>query len=119
MIPETQSSKELRGLKTNEFQKVNLVCLSPNHWRDNNIGNKHYFFMLDGCHSDVSLRSFHNEYLNGDLLTHRKVTEVLSDTTRLIPTKQQLAGLGFNATVNDELIVKLTGSFKRTVKIKF
>ena len=27
--------------------------------------------------------------------------------------------VGFNATVKDELIVKLQGSFKRTIKIKF
>ena len=82
-------------------------------------GNKHYFFMLDNCHSDAPLRSFHNEFLIGDLLNHRKVTEVLANTTKLTPTKNQLAGLGFNATVNDELIVKLTGSHKRTIKIKF
>lgn len=118
-LPETNSNKTLWNIQSGEFHKVNLVCLSPNHWGSNNIGNKHYFFMLDGCHSDVSLRSFHNEYLIGDLLTHRKVTEVLADTTRLTPTKAQLAGLGFNSTVQDEIIVKLTGSFKRTVKIKF
>jgi hypothetical protein len=29
------------------------------------------------------------------------------------------ASLGFNATVKDELIVKLTGSHKKVIKIKF
>ena len=118
-LPESSSNKNLWSLETNQFHKVNLVCLSPNHWASNNIGNKHYFFMLDGCKSDVPIRSFHNENLIGDLLEHRKVLEVLADTTKLQPTNEQLAGLGFNATVNDELIVKLNGTHKRTVKIKF
>ncbi len=118
-LPETSSSRTIWGVETGQFHKVNLVCLSPNYWGTNNVGNKHYFFMLDGCAADVPLRSFHNEYLNGELLTHRKVTEVLADTTKLEPTANQLAGLGFNSTVKDELILKLSGSHKRVVKIKF
>jgi hypothetical protein len=117
-LRETTSSRTIWGVETGQFHKVNLVCLSPNYWGTKNVGNKHYFFMLDGCAADVPLRSFHNEYLNGDLLNHRKVTEVLADTTKLEPTANQLAGLGFNATVKDELIVKLTGTHKRTIKIK-
>lgn len=118
-LPETNSSKEVWGLETGRFQKVNLVCLSPNHWGENNVGNKHYFFMLDGCHSTTSIRSFHIENLTSDLLLHRKVMEVLGVTNMLDHDKRQLAGLGFNATVPDELVVKLSGSFKRTIKIKF
>jgi hypothetical protein len=116
-LPETNSSKEMWSLNSGEFHKVNLVCLSPNFWGDNNIGNKHYFFMLEECHSNVPMRSFHNENLNGDLLTHRKVMEVLADTRRLEPTNKQLAGVGFNATVNDSIILKLTGTHKRTIKL--
>lgn len=118
-LPETTSTKTIWGIDTNQFHKVNLVCLSPNHWGTNNIGNKHYFFMIDDCKSDVPMRSFHNENLIGDLLEHRKVMEVLADTTRLQPAKEQLAGLGFNATVNDHVILKLKGSFQRTIKINF
>lgn len=119
-IPESSvSSKELYDLQTNEFHKVNLICLSPNHWDTNNIGNKHYFFMLEGCKSPVSIRSFHNENLISDLLQHRKVMEVLGATNMIAPTGKQLSGLGFNATVKDELIVKLSGTHKRMIKIKF
>jgi hypothetical protein len=107
------------SIETSQFHKVNLVCLSPNHWGENNSGNKHYMFMIEGCKSDSSLRSFHNENLNSDLLAHRKVMEVLGLTTMLEPTNKQLCGLGFNATVNDELILKLSGTFKRTIKVKF
>lgn len=116
-LPETNSSKEMWGLNSGEFHKVNLMCLSPNFWGDNNVGNKHYFFMLEGCHSDTPMRSFHNENLNGDLLAHRKVMEVLADTRKIEPANKQLAGIGFNATVNDSVILKLTGTYKRTIKL--
>jgi hypothetical protein len=119
LLPETHSSKELYGLQTEQFHKVNLVCLSPNHWGTDNVGNKHYFFMLTNCKSPVSIRSFHAENLIPELAKHRKVLEVLGNTTMINPSDSQLSGLGFNATVHDELIVRLQGSFKRVIKIKF
>jgi len=120
LLPESNASKEMYGLETKEFHKVNLVCLSPNHWGDNNTGNKHVFFMMEGCKADTSLRSFHIENLSSDLLAHKKVMEVLGNTNMIEPTdKKQLSGLGFNTTVRDELIVKLSGNFKRMIKIKF
>jgi hypothetical protein len=119
LIESQTVSKQIWNIDTNQFHKVNLVCLTPNHWGENNVGNKHYLFMLDECKSDVALRSFHVENLNADLLQHRKVMEVLGTTTMLEPTNNQLCGLGFNATVGDEIILKLSGSHKRTVRIKF
>jgi hypothetical protein len=118
-LPESTFSKELYGLNTNEFHKVNLICLSPNHWDLNNVGNKHYFFMLDGCKSPVSIRSFHNENLLPELFDHKRVLEVLATTNMIESTDKQLSGLGFNATVRDELVIRLQGSFKRVIKIKF
>jgi hypothetical protein len=117
--PSNESTKEIYGLETNQFHKVNLVCLSPNHWGDNNVGNKHYFFMLQDCKSPNSIRSFHNEGLIPELVSHRSVMEVLGSTNMIDSPKKQLSGLGFNSTVKDELVVKLSGSFKRTIKIKF
>lgn len=118
-LPETNESREIYGLETNKFHKVNLVCLSPNHWGDNNVGNKHYMFMLDKCKATGSIRSFHNENLIPELLKHRKVMEVLGETNKLEPSNKQLSGLGFNSTVSDELIVRLQGTHKRMLKIKF
>lgn len=118
-LPETNSSKEIYGLETKQFHKVNLVCLSPNHWGDNEVGNKHYFFMLDKCQAESDIRSYHIENFNAELAEHRKVLEPLATTIMLSPEGKQLSGLGFNATVRDELIVKLGGNFKRTLKIKF
>ena len=111
--------KEIYGLETNQFHKVNLLCLSPNYWGTNNVGNRHFFFMLQGCKADAPIRGFHNENLIPELLEHRKVMEVLGATSTIPPTDKQLSGLGFNATVRDELIVKLEGNFKRTIKLKF
>lgn len=120
ILPESGiSNKEIYGLESNSFHKVNLLCLSPNHWGNNNVGNKHYFFMLDGCKSPNSIRSFHNENLIPELLLHRKVTEVLGATNMIAPAEKQLSGLGFNATVRDELLVRISGSHKRMLKIKF
>lgn len=112
-------SKEIYGITTNQFHKVNLVCLSPNHWGTNQVGNKHYLFMLDGCKSPVAIRGFHNENLLPELAQHRKVLEVLGATNLIESTDSQLSGLGFNATVRDELIVRLQGSHKRVIKIQF
>jgi hypothetical protein len=118
-LPHSHISTEVYGLPTQEFHKVNLMCLSPNHWGENEVGNKHYFFMLDKCKAESSLRSFHSENLEPELAKHRKVLEVLGNTTKLEPEGDQLSGIGFNATVRDNLVVKLQGNFKRTLKIKF
>jgi hypothetical protein len=118
-LPESASSKTIYNLDTNEFHKVNLMCLSPNHWGENVVGNKHYFFMLEGCKTNQPIRSFHNENLIPALLEHRKVMEVLGATNMITPDAKQLSGLGFNSTVRDELIVRIQGSFKRVTKIKF
>lgn len=111
--------KEFYNLKTNHFHKVNLMCLSPNHWGENKVGNKYYLFMLEGAQASKSIRSFHNENLKGDLVVHRKVMEVLANTTMVDSKPKELSGLGFNATVRDEVILRLKGSHKRVVKIKF
>jgi len=118
-LPCESSTKDIYGLESNKFHKVNLVCLSPNYWGDNAVGNKHYMFMLEGAKTPTSLRGFHNEDLIDDLLQHRKVLDVLGNTSMIEPCDEQLSGLGFNATVRDEVILKLSGNFKRTIKVTF
>lgn len=121
LLPESTSNREIWALETNQFHKVNLVCLSPNHWGDNQVGNKHYMFMLEGCKTDSDVRGFHNENLLPELLKHKKVMEVLGNTNliKVQPGDKMLAGIGMNSTVRDELIVKVQGSHKRMLKIKF
>jgi hypothetical protein len=118
-LPETNSSRDIYGLQTERFHKVNLICLTPNHWGDNAVGNKHYLFMLDGCKCPTPIRSFHSENLIPELAALRKVFEIFGNISMIEPSDKQLSGLGFNATVKDELIVKLSGTFKRVIKIKF
>lgn len=120
ILPSTLSDKDFYGLKTNSFHKVNLVCLSPNHWDGEGVGNKHYFFMLDGCINPNPLRTFHVENLNNELLGHRKVMEVLGSMATINPNgEKQLSGVGFNATVRDSVVLKLGGTHKRTIRVKF
>ena len=111
-------SEEIYGLSTQQWHPVNLICLSPNYWQ-NNVGNKHYFFFIDGCKAEDSIRGFHNEFLCSDLTPHRKVLDVLAHTMQVKTTEDQLSGLGFNATVSDELIVRVKGSKNQIFKIKF
>lgn len=114
------SFSELWSLEPNNFHKVNLVCLSPNYWNDDKVGNKYFMFMLQGAKNPNKVRGFHNEHILPELLQHHKrCLDYFGNVTLCDPIDNQLAGLGFNATVRDELIVKLTGTFKRVIKIKF
>lgn len=112
--------KTIWNLETNKFHKVNLVCLSPNHWGENKVGNKHYMFMLDGCKPQESLMGFHTENLSTELVECRKVLELIAHNNQIaIPENKVLSGVGFNSTVRNSLIVKLSGTHKRVIKLKF
>lgn len=112
-------SKTLWNLDTNNFHKVNLVCESPNYWGDNNIGTKEYFFMLQDCKTPNATRAFHVDQLNSELMGIRKAIDLLGNYKMVEPADKQLSGLGFNSTVRDEIIVRVSGSHKRVLKIQF
>jgi len=99
-------SQEKWGLKTEQYVMVNAVMLSPNYWGDNAVGNKHTFFVLEGCKSDESTRGFYNEFLHPRLEPHRKVFEVIADKTKCRPTDGQLSGLGFSSTKRESFVVR-------------
>lgn len=109
-------SQEKWGVKTETFVKVNTLMYSPNYWDDNASGNKHWLFMLDGCQNDVPARGIYNEFLSPGLEKHRKVFEVLGNKALCQPTDDQLSGLGFSSTRNDQVTVKVDG---RPFKIFF
>lgn len=117
-LPSQTNNQDICGLESNRFHQVNLVCLSPNYWGNNSVGNKHYFFMLDKAKISDSLVSFHTENLEENLAKHRKVIEALSLTSMLEPKGKYLAGLGFNATVKNQVILKVKGNFERLLKVK-
>lgn len=115
----TVASDKYWNLDTYKLHDVTNVMLSPNHWDDNNSGNKHYLFTLRNCISDESPRPFFNEFLRTDLDKHRKAFEMLGSKIKIADNKDQLSGIGFSETVRNELIVKVKGNFERFLKIKF
>ena len=106
-ITASNISQEKWGLKTEQYQKVAAVTLSPNYWGDNAVGNKHTFFVLDGCKCDEQMRGFYNEFLHPRLEPHRKVFEIIGDKTKCQPTEGQLSGLGFSSTKKESFLVKV------------
>lgn len=114
------ASQDVWGLKTETFITVNSVMFSPNHWDEQTIGNKHWFFLLDGAVNNEPTRGIYNEYLAQPLDVHRKVFEVLGDKTKCPPTAEQLSGLGFSSTKGDSLIVQVAGAkLRKTYQINF
>lgn len=118
-LPTTQTSKNMWNLPTQSFHNVNLMMLSPNHWDGENVGNKHYFFILDKCNNPESTRGFYNEFLKSELDVHRKVFEVVGSKMKTPESDEQLSGLGFSSTQKNSLVVKVKGSFTRSLKINF
>jgi len=118
-LPSTQASKEVWNIPSQTFHKVNVLMMSPNFWDEKAVGNKHYFFMLDGCRNDGTARGFFNEFLKPDLDKHRKVFEMIGNKLKTDESDEQLSGLGFSSTQRNDLIVKVEGSFTRTIKIVF
>lgn len=118
-LPSTQTSKKIWGIDTHTFQKVNVIMNSPNHWDGQGVGNKHYFFMLDGCVNDGQTRGFYNEFLREDMSKHRKVIEIVGSKMLTEETANQLSGLGFSSTQRNSIMCKVNGTFSRIIKIVF
>lgn len=102
-------STEKWGVKTEQFTRVDSLMLSPNYWGDNKVGNKHYFFVLDGCKTDVPARGIYNEFLKPEFDKHRKVFEVLGNRMMCEVSDRQMAGVGFSSTKQDKVLVRVNG----------
>ncbi|MCX4239445.1 hypothetical protein [Paraliomyxa miuraensis] len=118
-LPKSSASRELWGLPSESFHRVTTVMMSPNHWDEQGVGNRHYFFMLDGCKNDGSARGFFNEFLKSELDAHRKVFEVVGSKMKVPEADSQLSGLGFSSTQKNTLVCRVKGSFTRTIKVVF
>lgn len=121
LLPSNVSSKEIWGVKTNEFIPVSIICYSPNYWEnvENKVGHRHVFFMLKGCINDENPSGMFNEFLVENLYKHRKVMEALGSKMRVEDSDDQLSGVGFATDKRAEVIVKVIGNVERVLKVKF
>jgi len=139
-LPSSIATKKVWNVDTQTFQKVNVLMLSPNYWdngerlaeiggsrkgstdlfrRPINIGNKHYFFMLEGCLNEEKARGFYNEMLSQELEPHRKTMEMVGAKMRTDESDRQLSGLGFSSTQRNSVLCRVNGTFQRIVKVVF
>jgi hypothetical protein len=119
-LPSTTAVREIWGLNTNHFHRVQAIMQSPNHWEGvKPVGNRHTFFILEGCKNPTKPRGYYNEFLRNDLNEHRKVFEVLGSKMRAEVVDEQLSGLGFSSTKRNSVLVRVTGKTTRIIRINF
>jgi len=120
LLKSQHSSKEIWGLSSNKFHPVTVASFSPNYWdKQDEIGHRHLFFFLDKCENPESPNGFFNEFLNQNLMEHKRVFEALGAKMRVDDSSNQLSGLGFSMTKRAQLVVKVTGTFERMLKVNF
>lgn len=112
-------SQENWGIQTEQFAKVNVLMNSPNHWEGSETGNKHLFFIIDGCKNPDKARGFYNEFLTEDLRKHRKTFEILAAKTKCEESENQLSGLGFSSTKKESVLIKAHGNGSRLYNVQF
>lgn len=118
-LPSSQSVREVWGIPTQTFHKVTVLMLSPNYWDTKEVGNRHFFFMLDGCLNDGKARGFFNEFLKSEFDAHRKVFEIVGSKMKTEESNNQLSGVGFSSTQRNNVLCRVKGTFSRTIKINF
>lgn len=118
-VEDLPTSKNIWSIETNKFIPINVVTYSPNYWEEEGAGNKHIFFISPSARNPEATRGIYNEFLKPSLREHRKVLEVLGNSTMVAPDEQQMAGLGFSTTQKNYVYLRRTGSFTSIIKVIF
>lgn len=114
------ASGEFWGIETQNLVRVRTITSSPNHWGENEKGNRHWFFFLEGCANPDPVRGIFNEFLSPELAEHRKVFEVLGSKMKCDPTETQMSGLGFSSTKrNSAKVLATTKKGPQSFEIQF
>lgn len=114
------SSRKIWNVDTNQFVPVSVISYSPNYFDEQSgIGHRHLFFFLKNCVNNESPNGFYLEFLDNDLMKHKRVFEALGAKCHVENTDDQLSGIGFSMTKRADLVVKVKGATERVMKIKF
>ena len=113
MLPQTEDSSTMWGIKTNTFVPVKAIIKSPNFWNGNMYGLKHIFIFLDGCVNDEKPRPWYNEYLCKELHDEKRVMDVMATKVNIEPTDNQLSGIGISRETL--LIFKVDGEIHKLI----
>ena len=113
-------SRSVWNVNTETFVRVETILNSPNYWNGKSNGNKHLFFILEGCKNPEPCRGIYNEFLKPELNAHNKVFEILGNKTKAPVTDKQLSGVGFSSTKRDSVVLRVkTSTSIRLYKVNF
>lgn len=110
---------EAWGLAVGRLHRVAAVVKSPNVWGEKPRGTEHVFFMLDGCANPNEVRGFYNEFLSPALAPHRKALELFGAKLLAAPADRQLSGVGFVRSRRASVVLRVTGAFRRLIRVNF